>query len=176
MGFRHRECLPHGHRFGSIGVIGTSVLYPSVNLHSDRSQDLFQMVKYTTAASSDPETFELHPQAGIPETNDESSYEPLLPRYERHNPSSSPSPHKAHQMNKQRRRLLPALRCMLVTLMIVAPSLGLAACYFGKGFMGRLRGWDRWEDVPDGVKGWLEGLEGLVPHSGVADLGAFPTE
>jgi len=44
--------------------------------------------------------------------------------------------------------------------------------------MGKLRGWDRWEDVPDGVKGWLEGLEEIVPrpHAVGGDLGEFPTE
>jgi hypothetical protein len=134
------------------------------------------MSKYGRLSPSN-ESYELHPtQNTNPSEALDSTSEPLLPRYERHSPSNpSASPHTIHQINKRRNRVVPAIRCLLISLLILVPTFGLVGCYFGRGFMGKLRGWDRWEDVPDGVKIWLEGLEGMVPHPGAAHE-VFPTE
>ncbi|KAK4690069.1 hypothetical protein P7C73_g38, partial [Tremellales sp. Uapishka_1] len=90
--------------------------------------------------------------------------EPLLPRYEQHQPLS---PHKRHQLNRQHSRLRRLVVCLSLSLIIAVPTLALAACYFG-----RLDKIAEWQKLPDDVKSWIQNYLG---QQDTVDKGAFPT-
>ena len=96
--------------------------------------------------------------------------EPLLPRYNGNKPSTDPSPHHRHELAKRHSAFRRAISCLCLALVVVVPSLALAACYFGRTTLDRVRSW---EQLPDEVKAWLDKA---VPYKAVPDHGAFPTK
>ncbi|ORY32143.1 putative phytase [Naematelia encephala] len=96
--------------------------------------------------------------------------EPLLPRYEQHlHHAGTPSPHARHELAKRHSRFRRSLACMCLSVMVFVPWLGLAACFFGRTTVQRVKGWDR---VPGDWKQWLDKV---VPGS-QAYNGMFPTD
>lgn len=59
---------------------------------------------------------------------------------------------------------------MCLAVILAVPSLALAACYFGRTTLDRVKSW---EQLPGDVKDWLDKV---VPGKVGADHGAFPTE
>ena len=101
--------------------------------------------------------------------------EPLLPQYQPASSSQSkhqpgPSPHERHQSAIRHSAFRRALTCMCLAVILAVPSLALAACYFGRTTLDRVKSW---EQVPGDVKDWLDRV---VPGKVGADHGAFLTE
>lgn len=97
--------------------------------------------------------------------------EPLLPRYERHEGSSSRTTITPLRSPSERRRarFRHAVSCLCLCLLIIVPSFGFMGCWFGKQTIDKVKTWDQLP--PD----WKEWLEQYAPNKG-ADHVNFPTE
>jgi hypothetical protein len=96
--------------------------------------------------------------------------EPLLPRYEIKPGPNVTSPNQRHELAKRHSAFRRSLSCLCLGLIIAVPSLALAACYFGRTTLERVRSW---EQVPEEVKEWLDKV---VPGGLGPDHAAFPIE